>query len=120
MSLLVNTYTRNAADEIDILEPEDDSQELAGFESYRKTFYGCQAALSLGLQLLPSLANGDLYCEGNDLERLRYEANVVLQNIKLFTEDAVPHSESSLQFRIHNILTAINRAQAVHGGVVMW
>ena len=62
MSLLVNVYTRRRWQ--DGLEPNDHSEELAGFEVFRKTCYGGQTARSLGLRLLPVLADVDLYVEG--------------------------------------------------------
>ncbi len=119
MSLLVNAYKRDEAGKVVFLDVEDHSQELAGFETFRKTFYGGQPARSLGLRLLPSLGEGDLYCEGEDLPKLRQEADIILQNIELFTEEAAADSEV-LQFRILNILAAIQRAQHANGGVVIW
>jgi hypothetical protein len=59
MSLLVNVFTRDEAGKMVILDADDHSQELAGFEVFRTTFYGGSMALSLGLRLLPSLAAGD-------------------------------------------------------------
>ena len=70
---------------MDFIEPDSPSEELAGFESYRKKLYGSQAAVSLGLRLLPSLATQDLYAEGPQLERLRGEAELVLANIGSFS-----------------------------------
>jgi hypothetical protein len=119
MSLSVHAYVRNGSGKMEILAPEDHSQTLAGFETYRKTFYGGQVARSLGLRLLSSLAEADLYCEGEELLNLRHEASVVLRNINVLAEEAGAESES-MQFRVRNILAAIERAQSAQGGVVIW
>jgi hypothetical protein len=119
MSLLVNAYTRNAAGEIEFLDAGDQSRELAGVEEYRQTFYGGRAACSLGLHLFSTLAERDLYAEGQDLVALESEARLVLANIEMFTDQAGASSES-LQVRIQNILDAIERAAAAGGGVVIW
>lgn len=119
MSLLVNAYRRNDAGEMVFLDPDDGSKELAGFEVYRKTFYGGEAAQSLGLRLLPSLRETDLYVEGEDLNKLQSEAQLVAQNIQLFVAEAGDNAEGLLP-RIRNILDAIDRARKDHGGVVIW
>jgi hypothetical protein len=119
MSLSVDVFTRDELGKMVVLYADDHSQELAGFEVFRQTFYGGQAARYMGLRLLPSLAEGDLYAERDDLPNLQNEATLVLQNIDLFTEEAAAKSEV-LRFRIQNILDAIQRAQKVGGGVVIW
>jgi hypothetical protein len=119
MSLLVNAYLRDKTGKMVFLDPDDGSEELAGFEVYRKTFYGGAAAQSLGLRLLVSLRETDLYAEGEDLRRLQNEAHLVAQNIQLFVTEAGANAES-LMSRMRNILSAIGRAQKVNGGVVIW
>jgi len=119
MSLLVNAYTRGDGGEMVILEPKDHSEELAGFEVFRKTFYGGQSARSLGLRLLPVLADADLYVEGPDLDALQSEAEVVLQNIDHFVDEAGAEAET-LRFRVQNIVNATVRARTANGGVVVW
>jgi hypothetical protein len=119
MSLLVNAYTRGDGGEMVILESNDPSEELAGFEVFRKTFYGGQTARSLGLRLLPVLADADLYVEGRDLDVLQAEAELVLQNVDRFADEAAASPEM-LRFRMQNILNAVARAQAANGGVVVW
>ncbi len=119
MTLLVNTFVRTSTGEMDIIEPDCHSEELAGFESYRQTLYGSRAALSLGLQLLPKLATEDVYAEGADLGRLRTEAELSLANIELFEEESGGTAES-LRSRFENIIGAVRRASCVGGGVVIW
>lgn len=116
MSLLVNAYTRDEAGQTSFIEPNDQSYTLAGPESFRTTFYGGQTARSLGLRLLPSLAVEDLYVEGQDLSTLRVEAQILLQNIDQFTVE----NAETMQFRVRNILNAVELAQNAKGGVVIW
>jgi hypothetical protein len=119
MSLSVNVYKRDETGEMVIIEPGDASQELAGFEVFRTTFYGGKTAKSLGLRLLPTLAERDLYVEWEDLSRLKCEVELVLRNIDLFTNEATADSDV-LRFRVQNIRDAIERAQEAHASVVIW
>jgi hypothetical protein len=119
MSLLVNVYIRDEDGQMVFLDPKDHSEELAGFESYRQTFYGGQAARSLGLRLLPLLAEQDLHVDGDGLTKLDEELRLVLENITTFTDQAGASSEH-LCFRVQNILRAIQRARELHGSVVIW
>jgi len=119
MSLSVHAYTRDVAGNMEFVEPDDKSKDLAGFEVFRKTFYGGNTARSLGLRLLPMLAEQDLYVEAEDLSRLKEEVVLILQNIESFTGEASADS-AVLRERVEHILDAIGRAQRVHGGVVIW
>jgi hypothetical protein len=69
--------------------------------------------------LLPALADMDLYVEGQQLEILRAEAELILQNIDQFVEEAGAASET-LRFRIQNVLKAALRAIESKSGVVIW
>jgi HEPN domain-containing protein len=104
---------------MEFIEPDNPSDELAGFESYRQKLYASQAAVSLGLKLLPSLATENVYAEGSDLERLLGEAELALANIGLF-EVELGASAESLRPRFENIICAIHRASRLGGGVVIW
>jgi hypothetical protein len=104
---------------MDFIEPDNPSEELAGFESDRQKLYGSQAAVSLGLKLLPSLATEDMYAEGPDLERLRGEVEFALVNIGLFEVESGASAEN-LRSRFENIICAIHRVSRVGGGVVIW
>lgn len=119
MSLLVHAYTRDAVGNMIFVEPDDKSKDLAGFEVFRTTFYGGNTARSLGLRLLPLLAGRDLYVEADDLSRLKEETIIILQNIESFMAEASASSDV-LRVRVENILDAIDRAQIVHGCVVIW
>lgn len=101
------------------IKPDQPSQDLAGFESYRRQLYGSRAARALGLTLLPTLEGGDIYAEGEDVNRLRAEAELALANVELFVAEAGASAES-LRPRFANIIAAAHRAAAVGGGVVIW
>jgi hypothetical protein len=74
----------------------------------------------LGLALLPLLADGDLYAEGENLARLKAEAELLLDNLDVVAEETGTH-RNYVELRIRNILNAIDRAQLVsNGGVVIW
>jgi hypothetical protein len=119
MTLSVHAYTRDAAGNMMFVEPTGSSKDLAGFEAFRTTFYGGNTARSLGLRLLPLLSERDLYVEAEDLLRLKEEAILILQHIELFSAEASVVSDV-LRVRVENILDAIDRAQSVHGSVVIW
>lgn len=119
MTLVVNAYVRDSCGEMNFIEPEHSWEELAGFESYRRTLYGSQAALSLGLKLLPILANSNVYAEGPDLEQLRHECELALVNVELFEAESGACAES-LRSRFENIICAVERASRVGSGVVIW
>ena len=76
-------------------------RDLAGFENTRHTFYGSEAATSLGLRLLPQLRSADLFVVGDELVELRGEVHALL--------DAVigrPDEQYWVE-RLTNIATAI-------------
>ena len=119
MGLLVDAFRQNSLGEMEFLDPHDPSMESAGLETDRATFYGGEAARSLGLRLLPLLVERDLCVEGEDLRRLKDEAIVVLANVIRFVDQA--HADvDCLRGQIQNILAAIERAQQEGGGVVIW
>jgi hypothetical protein len=119
MSLSVHAYVRNAQGKMSFIEPDDPSEELAGFEVYRRTLYGSRAAILLGLRLLPRLAEGDIYAVGDDLVILRADAEMALTNLRMFEAESGATAER-LRPRFENILRAIDRAERAGGGVVIW
>lgn len=119
MTLLVNTFTRGPQGELQLAEAAEHSEELAGFENYRQKLYGSATAQSLGLRLLPTLTNSDLYAEGTDVGRLLAEAELALANIELFVSEAGATAEN-LRPRFQNIANACRQATSSGGGVVIW
>lgn len=121
MSLLINSYERDEkTNKIQLHEVEDHSLELGGFENCRKTFWGSYTAERLGLELLCSLREYDLYAEGEHLTQLENEAKTILQFTDVF-ERETHFSKEFITQRTQNLLRAIARAKEVeNGGVVIW
>jgi hypothetical protein len=69
--------------------------------------------------LLPLLAERDLCVNGDGLTMLKDEANLVLENIGFFVDQAGA-DVNFLRSRIQNILAAVERAQQEGGGVLIW
>lgn len=124
MSLIVNVYTRgddgsmNFLDDRHVTKAAQTAQQ-AGFESCREKLWGSPAAISLGLSLLPMLAQGDLYAEGQDVEQLAQEIHRVLDNLPLLARET-GYDESYIEARAQDILNAANHAGQINGCVVVW
>ena len=145
MSLMVQAYRRDPlTNEQVVLVPTPPRNDLAGFETWRRTVYGCVTMRQLGLQLLPSLAERNIMAEGEDLAQLRREVEIVLANLPAIAVDAaaprkrlvlglfvvhapndakaepVPRdlaAEESIRFRLENIWEAIRLAQQQTEGI---
>jgi len=85
--------------------------DLAGLESTRNSFYGAERSKKLGLKLLPSLADHDIYASGPDLEVLRNEVLLLLSHLE-------PNETEYWSYRLRNILHAIDVASAYDDGEV--
>ncbi len=118
MSLLVYAYQRalgkGTADFIP-LEPSDGYSELAGFETWRTEVWGSSALIELGARILPRLAVGDIYAEGDEIADLEADVNLVLEHGRtLFGADGF----ESVETRAQNILDAVRIARMhPHRGV---
>ena len=146
MSLSVQAYRRNpVTNERVYLAPTPPCNDVAGFEAYRRTVYGCMTARQLGLTLLPSLGEGvDISAEGEDLAQLRREVDLLLANLPAIAVDAAApasrvilglvvvdapgedggaplprnvEAEAAIRFRLENILNAIQLAQQQTDGI---
>ena len=102
-----------------LLREHEHWRTLAGAEKWRTEMYGSPAARSLGLTLLPSLAEKDIYAEGEDLDVLGREIETLIQNIALMVPDRQDQRESVL-FYFGNIANAVVEAKALNGRVVIW
>ena len=81
--------------------------------------YGSPVARSLGLTLLPSLSEQDIYAEGENLDVLGREIETLIQNIALLVPDQEDQCESVL-LRFRNIANAVAEAKSLNGTVVIW
>lgn len=119
MTLLVNVYVMDEAGEMVEQEPKKASEEMAGFEVYRTTFYGSDLAKRLGLTLLPTLVVGNIYAEGKQINQLKAEAEVMLREAAAFAEQ-VGRDADHVEFYADNIRKACIRARKMQGRVVIW
>ena len=108
MTLMVRPYMRDpvTGEEVSLggrMAPP--RNELGGFECWRTEVYGSAVAKALGLRLLPSLTSTDIYAEGEDLDRLRQEAEMLRAHAHQIHDDP-----SSIYFRLDNLLEAIGVA----------
>ena len=119
MSLLVNVFIRDQEDQVVVLDEASSGSELAGYEVCRRTLYGGKTAQSLGLVLLPTLQEQDLYAEGGAVDLLAQEATIILKHIALFAQES-GFEPAYIQQRIKNIIHATEMAKKVSGGVLIW
>jgi hypothetical protein len=118
MTLIVHPYRRGPNGEVIRLEakPSHPHNDLAGFEASRHRLWGAPVMLKLGLELLPSLAEYDLYVENEQLDQLKAELETILAALPELTS-ATHHDEEFIRFRVGNIAEAIRLARAAGGGV---
>jgi hypothetical protein len=119
MSLLVQVYLINEKGKWVFEEQEDVYLELAGFENCRKKLYGSDLAVSLGLELLPWLASGDLHVSGEEVAELQAEAEIMIRESLAF-EEHTDFSADYVERRAENIRQACLRAKKIKGNVVIW
>lgn len=97
----------------------DSSADLAGFERCRRDLWGHEFVRGLGVTLLPRLAEGDIYAEGEDIGRLESDTQCLLTHVTSVSE-ATRYTAEFITQRCQNILGAVRRAREVGGGVVIW
>jgi len=118
MSLIVYAYRRDpeTGKMLDLeVAPVLPCNELAGFESWRHEVWGASVVRDLGLKLIPSLANEDLYAEGSDLDQLDTELERLIENLS--TVAATTNIDAgSLRFRIDNMREAVRLARQAGNG----
>lgn len=106
-----------------LLAESESWRTAAGPEVWRTTVYGSQEARSLGLTLLPSLAEGDIDVQGEELDRLGEEINLLIQNVALFAAippplvRALKDERDEILARFTNIANAVTEAKELNGGV---
>src|SRR6516165_12282738 len=105
MSLSVSTYIRRPDGGMEIVSV-DSSDELAGFECCRRDLWGHEFVRGLGLTLLPTLAEGDIYAEGEAVGRLQSDIQCLLDHVTSVAE-ATRYTTDFITQRCQNILGAI-------------
>ena len=107
-----------------LLVESESWRTIAGPEVWRTKVYGSQEARSLVLTLLPSLSEGDIDVQGEELNRLGEGINLLIQNVALFAAISPPTLAPSLKevnegmlFCFTNIAKAVVEAKGLNGGV---
>ncbi len=123
MSLNISAYFRDKSNKVQLLDKPGAPETLAGFEDYREKFYGSGVVQSLGCEVLPKLAKGDLYAEGAELDALEREVRLLLGKLSTLAESlgwSGKEGQDHYGFRLNNILRAVERARnhpSGNGGV---
>jgi hypothetical protein len=116
MSRLVHAYVRGPAGEMVFLDGPPGS-DLAG---PRTTVYGAPCVIALGARMLPLLISQDVYAETRaELDALDADCALVLDNL-VYVATSVGREPAFIEARLRNITSAIERARAADGCVVIW
>lgn len=124
MSLSVYARRRDADGNSVQLAPTPPRNDLAGFEAWRQEVWGSPAVKRLGLRILPSLADGDVFASGAELDALDAEVRALQHALSAVIGELWPHADpqdayDSLRFRLDNIAEAVRLARAVPDGEVV-
>lgn len=144
MNLAVQVFIDREDGRRDLFDPPTDADGEAGYDSWRDTVWGSRQACALGAELLPKLADGDLYVEPGEVEELLRECALLRANLDilvpgmdalaphpvghLVNEGAVVRFESgdtaaafrqTVADRLANIAGAARYALVVGGGVAI-
>ncbi len=92
---------------------------MAGPEAWRTEVWGSPLALSLGLTLLPSLAEHDIWAIGDDLNRLDQEISILFKTVDSLAQETGRSSDDMAHY-LTNMHIAVAQAKEIDGGVVIW
>ena len=120
MSLIVYPYKRNTKSGQLLAmsgQIKDPFNDLFGTESWRITVWSSPIIEKLNCKFLNSLSTQDIYSEGENIQKLKNEIELVIDNISEITNE-LNLDISSFRFRLSNGLEAIRVAQLTpYGGV---
>ncbi|MGR3808959.1 hypothetical protein [Jiulongibacter sp. NS-SX5] len=120
MSLIVYPYKRDS-DSDQLLALSDQIKEpfndLFGTESWRVTVWGSPILKKLNCELLSSLSTQDIYAEGESLQKLKNEIELVIESFTIITNE-LNLDLNSFKFRLLNGLEAVRIAQLTENGGV--
>lgn len=122
MSLIIYPYQRDhSTNEMiflddHIIAPHND---IFGFESWRYSVWGSKVLANMNCNILNSLKSTNIYAEGDELNMLKKEFDLILNSLDNIQEE-LQVSPNLIEFRVKNGLEAIRVAQSVNnGGVVI-
>lgn len=81
MNLSVQVFIDREDGERDLFDPPTDADGQAGYDSWRDTVWGSQRARALGAEILPRLAQGDLYVEPAEIAEFLRECALLRDNL---------------------------------------
>ncbi|MGC3862881.1 hypothetical protein ACPSM1_22145 [Micromonospora chersina] len=96
-----------------------------GAESFRQELWGSAAARRLGATFLPQLADitvenrGNLQVPPGQLDAFEQECVLLAENVEQLSAATGYDADRILHYLI-TMRRAVDRAKAVHGGVVIW
>jgi hypothetical protein len=96
-----------------------------GAESFRHELWGSAAARRLGATFLPQLADINLENRGNlqvppgRLDAFERECVLLAENIEQLSAASGCEADRILSY-LNNMRNAVERAKAVHGGIIVW
>ncbi|WP_457033729.1 hypothetical protein [Kitasatospora sp. P5_F3] len=125
MSLMVKVFVVDADGKRQILEVQEGSSDLAGFERWRTTVWGSEVVRSLEAQFFPVLADADLWVEARQVSDFRRECAVLRENLEEIVAGGSPvrtaeELRRQISERLANIEDASRRAEGMGGGVLIW
>jgi hypothetical protein len=126
MSLSVDVVVFGEGDQMDVLDVPAGSSDLAGFERWRTTVWGSEAARAVGARFFPVLAAEDwLKVLPGQVSEFQAECVLIRGNLELVAPRDDPsksHAEYVRQIsdRLRNIEDAAGRALTIGAGVVIW
>lgn len=111
MSLMVSLISKDKSIDTDELEKQITSPHnfLFGVEVCRKELWGRKVVSELGCHMIYSLRDNDIFAFDEDLEELKRELNIILDNIEIY--DNKETGDDYVEFRVKNALEAIKVAE---------
>jgi len=79
--LSVQVFIDREDGERDLFDPPTDADGQAGYDSWRDTVWGSRRAQALGAEILPRLADGDLYVEPAEVAEFLQECALLRDNL---------------------------------------
>jgi hypothetical protein len=115
LSVEVYYYDKTSGEE----KPFKDSYGVFGFEVARTQLWGAEIMKQLGLEILPLLEErSELIIEGEELDQLELEANLIIRNVDLILEKTkYGDITSRITNYAENLLRAVKLARECSGYV---
>jgi hypothetical protein len=114
MSLVVCAYRAGPSGEMTgwlDLELPPPRSDVFGVEVCRDKLWGARVVRELGCEVLPSLAEGDIFAADEDVDRLDGEARLLMAHLPEI-ESATGYLADYVQYRLENLLAVIALVRA--------